>query len=65
MFSSYLYEMININQIYYNNHFMIYASQIIMLHALNVYSDACQISLNKMGRNKDEKRCDEVKERCL
>lgn len=63
MFSSFLYEMMNINQIYYNNHFMIYTIQIIMLYALNVFSDVCQIPLNKMRKNKDKKRCNEVKKK--
>ena len=37
-------------QIYQNNHFMVYVSQIIMLY-LNLYSAVCQFYLNKTGKN--------------
>ena len=34
------------------NHLMIYVSQIITLHTLNLYRAICQLNLNKMGRKK-------------
>ena len=44
----YLYEMIDIHKTY-DNHFMVYVSQIIMLY-LNLYSAVCQLYLNENGR---------------
>ena len=41
----YLYEMIDVHQINYDNHFMMCVSQIIMLYTL--YSAVCQLYLNK------------------
>ena len=38
-----------ISWVYFNN-FTIYISQIIMMYALNLYSDACQLFLNKMEK---------------
>ena len=32
-----------------DNHIMMYADQIIMLDALNLYSTVCQLYLNKTG----------------
>ena len=40
----------NIHQSYYMNHFMVYVSQIIMLHTLNVCNAVCQLYLNKTGK---------------
>lgn len=31
------------------NHFVIFVNQAIMLYALNLYSDVCQLFLNKTG----------------
>ena len=42
--------MMDVQQIYYGNHFMMYVSQIIMLYTL--YSSVCQLYLNKTGRKK-------------
>ena len=36
---------------YHGYHFTIYVNQIIMLYALNLYSDVCQLFLNKTGKN--------------
>ena len=33
------------------NHFIIYVNQIVMLYILNLYSDICQLFLNKIGKN--------------
>ena len=38
--------MMNIHQSYY----MVYVSQIIMLHTLNVCNTVCQLYLNKTGK---------------
>lgn len=40
-----IYVMIDVNKIYWGNHFMIYVSQIIMLHTLNLYNGVCQLYL--------------------
>ena len=40
----------NIHQSYYIHQFMVYVSQIIMLHTLNVCSVVCQLYLNKTGK---------------
>lgn len=46
-----LCEVMDVNKIYCGNHFAIYVSQIMMLHALNLYSAICQLYLNKtMGK---------------
>ena len=37
----YLYEMVEVHQIYCGNHFMMDESQIIMLYSLNLYSAVC------------------------
>ena len=34
-----------------NNHFIIYVNQTVMLYILNLYSDICQLFLNKIGKN--------------
>ena len=44
--------MMDIHKTYYNNHFMMYMSQIIMLSNLNLYSAVCQLYCNKAGRKK-------------
>lgn len=46
------YEMMNIYQSYYINYFMVYVSQTIMLHTLNVCNALCQLYLNKTDRKK-------------
>ena len=38
LFILYLYEMVDIHQIFCDNHFMMYISQIIMLHTINIHS---------------------------
>ena len=38
--------------IYCGNHFIIYVSQVIMLHTLNLHSAICQLYLNKTERKK-------------
>ena len=38
LFILYLYEMVDIHQIFCDNHFMMYVSQIIMLHTINIHS---------------------------
>lgn len=52
--SMFLYEMVDAEQIYCDNHFMIFVSQI-MLYTLNLYTVVCQLyqknwkkKLNKM-----------------
>ena len=35
---------------------MMYVSQIIMLHTLNLYSAVCQLYLNKTGRKEKKKK---------
>ena len=50
--SLYLSEMMDVHQTYCRNNFMMYVSQIIMLHNLNLYSAVCQLYLNKTGRKK-------------
>ena len=42
--------MMDIHQTYYDNHFMMNSSQIIMLYTLNLYSDVRQLHLNETGR---------------
>ena len=49
----YLYEMMNV---YYDNHFMMYVSQIIMLYTLNLFSAICRPYLNKTGRKQKQKK---------
>ena len=44
--------MMDVHQTYCRNNFMMYVSQIIMLHNLNLYSAVCQLYLNKTGRKK-------------
>ena len=51
--SIYLYEMVDVEQIYCDNHFMIFVSQIIMLYTLNLYTVVCQLHLSKIGRKKN------------
>ena len=34
----------------YCKNFMMYISQILMLYFLNIYSDICELCLNKAGR---------------
>ena len=43
--------MTDVNQIYYDNHFMIYVCEV-MLYTLNVYSAICQLHLNEAKRKK-------------
>ena len=47
----FLYEMVDAEQIYCDNHFMIFVSQI-MLYTLNLYTVVCQLHLSKIGRKK-------------
>ena len=47
-----LYEMVDVEQIYCDNHFMIFVSQIIMLYTLNLYPVVCQLHPSKIGRKK-------------
>lgn len=49
--SMFLYEMVDAEQIYCDNHFMIFVSQI-MLYTLNLYTVVCQLHLSKIGRKK-------------
>ena len=42
-------------QIYCDNHFMMYKSQIITLYTLNLHSAVDQLYLNKAGRNIQKK----------
>ena len=44
--------MMAIHQAYHGHHFMMYVSQIIMPHTLNLYSAVCQLYLSKTGRKK-------------
>ena len=37
-----------------DNDFMTYASKIVMLDSLNLYSAACQLYLNETGREKNQ-----------
>lgn len=37
------------------NHFTVYVDQTIMLYALNLHSDICQLFLNKIGKERFEK----------
>ena len=46
---SYLYKMMDVNLSYYGNQSMMYVSQMSMLYTLNLYSDVCQLFLNKTG----------------
>lgn len=48
--------MIDVNQIYCDNHFVIHVSQIITLYTLNLYNDVCQLTLKK--KKTGGKRCD-------
>ena len=48
----YVYEMRDVHCICYDNHFMMYVSQIIMLYAVNLYSAVCQLYFNTTGRKK-------------
>ena len=48
-----LYEMVDVEQIYCDNHFMIFISQIIMLFTLNLYPVVCQLHPSKTGRKKN------------
>ena len=36
---------------YFGNYFTIYINQTIMMKALKLYSEVCQLSLNKTGNN--------------
>ena len=47
----FLYEMVDAEQIYCDNHFMIFVSQI-MLYTLNLYTVVCQLHLSRIGRKK-------------
>ena len=47
----FLYEMVDAEQIYCDNHFMIFVSQI-MLYTLNLYTVVCQLHLSKIGKKK-------------
>lgn len=47
----YLYKTVGAQSTYYNNHFMTYASQIIMLYSLNFSSAECQLYLKEIGKN--------------
>ena len=37
---------------YYGNHIMVNVNKTTMLYALNLYSDACHVFLNKDGKKK-------------
>ena len=41
----------DVSQTYGGNHFTVYVNQTIMLYTLNLYSDACQLFLNKTGKS--------------
>ena len=43
-------------KLYCGNHFIMYASHIIMLYTLNTYSVVCQLQLNKTGRGEKKKK---------
>jgi len=49
---------------YYYNHFTTYVNQTIMLYALKLYSDACQLFLNKTEQNKTVYHFYSPKEHC-
>ena len=42
--------MMDVNETYCGHHFTIYVSQTIMLYTLNLYSDVCQLYVNKTGK---------------
>lgn len=46
--------MIDVSWTYLGNHFTIYVKQLIILYALNLYSDVCQLFLTKTGENKNK-----------
>ena len=47
--------MMDVHQTYYDNHFMMHVSQIIMLQTLNLHCATCQLYLNKIGRKNNLK----------
>ena len=49
-FLFYLYEKMDISWTYCGNHFTIYVNHTIMLYALNLHSDVCQLFLNTTGK---------------
>ena len=54
IFLLYLYEMMDVNLTYCDNHFTTYVNQIIMLYTLTLYSGICQLFLKKKEK---EKKC--------
>ena len=45
-----------VHETYWDNHFVMRVSQIIMLHTLNLYSAICQLYLNKTRRKIKKKK---------
>ena len=45
-----LYKTMGAQSTYYDNHFMMYASQIIMLYSLNLSRAVCQLYLKEIGK---------------
>lgn len=41
LFLCYLYEILDANYTYCDNHFTVYVSQLLMLYSLNLYCDVC------------------------
>ena len=60
-FSSFYWicEMMDASWTFCGNHFTVYVNQTIMLYALNLYSDVCQLFLNKIGEGSwlEKKKC--------
>ena len=46
-----LYEKMDASLTYFGNHFTIYVNQTIMMKALKLYGEVCQLFLNKTGNN--------------
>lgn len=44
--------MLGFNGMYHDNHSTIYVTQTVMPYTLNLYSDVCQLFLNKTGKKK-------------
>ena len=49
-FLLYLYEIMDVHKTYCDDHFMMYISQIMVLHSLNLYSNVHQLYINKTGK---------------
>lgn len=51
-FLSYLYEAMDVSPTHCGHHFMIHVNQIIMLYALDVYNEVCQLFLSNTGKKR-------------